>query len=591
MADHFDNWVEVKSPHFTVISNAGEHEAKRIAAQFEDVRGMFQQSFPKLHVDYGKPAVVFALKNEDSLKLLIPNYGQNKNAMRLAGFYRTTYDKNYAVIRTDVTGTGANEFHALYHEYAHGLFRLNFRGLPLWLDEGLAEYWGNSQIENKEARVGLPDARQIRILQQNRMLPISTLITLDGSSPLYNTQDHAGIFYAESWLVVHYFQNSEEQRDKGLLNKYLAALQTTDDPIDAAKQAFGDLKKLDEKLEAYSRQMAFLAQRVPLHLEVSEKEFMARSMSKAETMVTQADFLLRSAHQGEAIALLHEAEGVDPKVHGLHDSLGYYHFIRGDYDNATKEYDQALTLNQDDAMVYMYRASMLLRKKGYKPDSTPEIRADLEKVISMQPDFAAAHAFLCIVYTQTPETKSKALAEAKLASDLEPGNLAYFIDIGRALLADGKTEDAKKVAATAQKLAAMPRDRSMATAFQRQVDAKLNPGAAQIPAGDSADPMQSDAPSAAVAMAAAPKPMKLEGQITELLCGRAPEVLFSVTSGTQSTLLHVKDISKIEIKEGGAASSFTVAPCLKWKDRKVAIVYEAMKEGTAQGEVKSVDLQ
>src|SRR5579859_3304033 len=126
LADHFDNWVEVKSLHFTVISNAGEHEARRIAVQFEDVRGMFQQSFPKLRVDYGKPAVVFALKNEDSLKLLIPNYGQNKNAMKLAGLYRPTYDKNYAVIRTDVTGTGASEFHALYHEYAHGLFRLNF---------------------------------------------------------------------------------------------------------------------------------------------------------------------------------------------------------------------------------------------------------------------------------------------------------------------------------------------------------------------------------------------------------------------------------------------------------------------------------
>src|SRR5215813_10713739 len=126
-ADHFDNWVEVKSPHFTVISNAGEHEAKRVAAQFEDVRGMFEQSFPKLRVDYGKPTVVFALKNEDSLKLLIPNYGQNKNAMKLAGLYRPTYDRNYALIRTDVTGTGASEFHALYHEYAHGLFRLNFR--------------------------------------------------------------------------------------------------------------------------------------------------------------------------------------------------------------------------------------------------------------------------------------------------------------------------------------------------------------------------------------------------------------------------------------------------------------------------------
>jgi hypothetical protein len=176
--DQHDHWVEIKAPHFTVISNAGEHDGRRIAAQFEDVRGMFEQSFPKLRVDFGKPTVVFALTNEDSLKLLLPSYGQNKNAMKIAGLYKTAYDVNYAVIRTDVTGTSANEFHNLYHEYAHGLFRLNYRGLPLWLDEGLAEYWGNSQIENKEARVGLVDLRQIRILQQNWMLPVSTLLTL-----------------------------------------------------------------------------------------------------------------------------------------------------------------------------------------------------------------------------------------------------------------------------------------------------------------------------------------------------------------------------------------------------------------------------
>ncbi|HWZ97013.1 MAG TPA: hypothetical protein VN025_04560 [Candidatus Dormibacteraeota bacterium] len=586
-ADHFDNWVEIKAPHFIVISNAGEREGRRIAKQFEDVRGMFEQSFPKLRVDFGKPTIVFALKNEDSLKLLIPSYGQNKNAMKIAGLYKTSYDRNYAVIRTDVTGTGATEFHALYHEYAHGLFRLNYRGLPLWMDEGLAEYWGNSQIENKQANVGLVDARQIRILQQNRMLPVSTLITLDGSSPLYNTQDHAGIFYAQSWLMVHYFQNGEGMREKGLLNKFLTALQSTDDPIAAANQSFGDLKKLDEKLEWYSRQQTYTYQRVPLHLEISEKEFSARALSRAEAMVAQADYLLRSGHQGEAITLLHEAEGVDPKLPGLHDALGYYHFARADYANATKEYDEALALNPNDAMVYQYRANILLRQKGYKPETTPEIRTNLEKVISLQPDFAPAHAFLCIAYSQMTETKSKALAEARRAAELEPGNLAYYIDIGKALLAEGKTDDARRVAERAQKVATLPRDRTMATLFLRQVEAKRNPSAAQTPTGETADTI----PGETAAATPAAQTSKLEGQISELLCGHPPEVLFTLSTGGQSTLLHVRDISKIEIRDAGQASTAAASPCAKWKDRKATIVYEATAQGTANGEVKSIELQ
>lgn len=587
LADNFDNWVEVKSPHFTVITNAGEREGKRIAGQFEDVRGMFEQSFPKLRVDFGKPTIVFALKNEDSLKLLIPNYGQNKNAMKLAGLYKTSYDRNYALIRTDVTGTGATEFHALYHEYAHGLFRLNYRGLPLWLDEGLAEYWGNSQIENKEARVGLPDSRQIRILRENHMLPVATLVTLDGSSPLYNTQDHAGIFYAQSWLLVHYFQNADGVRDSGLLNKFLTNLQTTDDPIAAANQSFGDLRKLEDKLETYARQQGFLYQRVPLHLNIDEKAFSVRRLSRAEVMVAQAGYLLRSGHQGEAIALLHDAQNSDPKTPELHDALGYYHFLRSDYDNAEKEYDQALASNPNDAMVYQYRASILLRKKGYKPDSTPEIRSNLEKVLSLQPDFAPAHAFLSIVYAQLPETKNKALSEARRAADLEPGNLAYFIDIGKALLADGKSDDAKKVADLANKAASLPRDRAMATAFQRQIEAKNNPSAAQAPSADSADaqPVEAGA-SAPVAQTA-----KLEGQISEVLCGRPPEVLFTLTAEGQSPLLHVRDISKLEIRQGGHPSTVADLPCSKWKDRKASVVFRPTAPGSAQGEVESIDLQ
>ena len=140
-------------------------------------------------------------------------------------------------------------------------------------------------------------------------------------------------------------------------------------------------------------------------------------------------------------------------------------------------------------------------------------------------------------------------------------------------------------------VAALPRDRSMATAFQRQVDAKLNPSAAQAASGEAADPMPGDSPASAGSAPAAPQSVKLKGQITELLCGRVPEVLFTVSSGSQSTLLHVKDISKVEIREAGVASSASTVLCAKWKDRKVAVAYEGMKEGTAQGEVKSIDLQ
>ena len=37
-------WVEVRSPNFIVVSNAGEGQARKIAVQFEQVRSLFRES-------------------------------------------------------------------------------------------------------------------------------------------------------------------------------------------------------------------------------------------------------------------------------------------------------------------------------------------------------------------------------------------------------------------------------------------------------------------------------------------------------------------------------------------------------------------
>src|SRR2546425_7266132 len=64
-----DNWIEVRSPHFTVNTNAGERDARRIADQFEQIRQMFHAAFAGLRVDPAQPIVIVAAKNESTIKL------------------------------------------------------------------------------------------------------------------------------------------------------------------------------------------------------------------------------------------------------------------------------------------------------------------------------------------------------------------------------------------------------------------------------------------------------------------------------------------------------------------------------------------
>src|SRR5437870_1074966 len=138
-------WVEVTGPHFTVISNAGEKQARRVAEQFEQIRAVLGSGL-KLRVDPGKPFIILALKDSDSFKALLPQFWETKNHAHPAGVFHSGIEKHYVTLRLDVNGTGDqdNPYHVVYHEYVHMLIGLSYRSLPLWLNEGLAEFYGNT---------------------------------------------------------------------------------------------------------------------------------------------------------------------------------------------------------------------------------------------------------------------------------------------------------------------------------------------------------------------------------------------------------------------------------------------------------------
>ena len=49
----------------------------------------------------------------------------------------------FAAIQLDAPGS--DPYHTIYHEYFHSLTTPYYPNLPLWVSEGLAEFYGNSQ--------------------------------------------------------------------------------------------------------------------------------------------------------------------------------------------------------------------------------------------------------------------------------------------------------------------------------------------------------------------------------------------------------------------------------------------------------------
>src|SRR6266567_6218210 len=76
-----DRWLEVRSPHFRVIGNGSEKQARKVAYQFERIRAAFQKAFPGVRVDPSAPIIVLAAKDEKTFNALTPATWKQKGQM------------------------------------------------------------------------------------------------------------------------------------------------------------------------------------------------------------------------------------------------------------------------------------------------------------------------------------------------------------------------------------------------------------------------------------------------------------------------------------------------------------------------------
>jgi len=374
---------------------------------------------------------------------------------------------DFVGVRTDIEGD--NPYEVVYHEYTHAIMNLNVQGLPVWLSEGLAEYFGASVMHEKEVDIGRPLVGRLMELQQSRLIPIDALMLADAHSPYYNEENRASVFYAESWAIVHYLMLAPEARKRQLLRAFLAAWDASGNQLQAAQQTFGDLKKFANSMEAYARQPRFYYSKVPTSAHADAKSFTVRAISPAEGAANEALFLAQTGRMKEAAALANEAVGGDPNLAIAHQAQGEVAYRNRDIPAAQKEFARSIELDPKAYVAYYYAAEARLRGGHTSYQDLTEISGSLEKALAINGGFAPAYSALCTLYSMHTETYDKALASGRKAIDLEPGNLFYATTYGYALLNMRRTADARALAARIADLARNPQEQQMAAQFTSAV--------------------------------------------------------------------------------------------------------------------------
>src|SRR5262245_43993138 len=96
-----ESWVEVKTAHFTVLTNAGEGRARQTALEFEQVRAAYAKIWAWVNEADDRPPLVVGLKDEATMKRWAPRYAEVKGGIDVASVSVHGADRDYLLLRTD----------------------------------------------------------------------------------------------------------------------------------------------------------------------------------------------------------------------------------------------------------------------------------------------------------------------------------------------------------------------------------------------------------------------------------------------------------------------------------------------------------
>jgi tetratricopeptide (TPR) repeat protein len=458
-----ESWIQVRSPHFFGLSNAGEKQARRIAGQFERMRAVFHHLFPQAKVDAASPIIVIALKDKKDFQALEPPAYLAKGQLNLAGFFLRTPDKNYVVLRLDAEGQ--HPYVTVYHEYTHFVMS-RAQGWPLWFNEGLAEFYQNAEIRDKDALLGEPSLENVMLLRENRLLPLATLLAVDHNSPYYHEEDKGSIFYAESWALMHYLVIKDRQENTDRLMDYAQLVSNKVDAITAATRVFGDLKVLERELKKYIAQPLFIPIKMTGPMNVAESAFQSEAVTPAQADAVRADFLAYNQRAKEARTLLDRVLQEDANNVTAHETMGLLAFRAGNLQEAGTWYEQAIKLDSKSFLAHYYYAAIAMRQ-GLQADRAEQIEASLRAATNINPSFAPAFDRLAVFYGMQHKNLEEARRLSLMAIQLDPGEPTYRIDAANILLAMERPADAFAVLQNALKVAATP---AQTAAIQNQLE-------------------------------------------------------------------------------------------------------------------------
>ena len=443
-------WVEVKSGHFTVITNSGEKAGRRTAWQFEQIRTGLAQLWPWANVETSRQFFVFAVRDEATLKALGPQFWEGKR-FHPSSFWTGGRDRDYVALRTDIRepdDVSANPYQQAYWGYVAAVFHRSFpRQIPQWYGRGICEVMSNTFVREKELHVGRLMEDNLDVMRRRAPIPLNEFLSADRRSPWITQESGIELFDAQAWSLVHYLMFGEQGKNAARVDRFNRLLHQGVAEDAAVKEAFGDMAPYYEGMRSYVTRRVFGYARIPVSLELRSETFATRALPNGEAAVRRGELLVAMGRPVEARAFAAEAAKADPALPGPWEIEAALLDADGKRDEAKAAYAKAVEAGSRSAYVH-YRLAQLEWVPNPDAAQRERLAARLQAARELDPERAFTLSFLAEVLSgQGKHEEAVQLAVQAVKND--PSETYHRMALARVLWNARDVEQAIRMAQSA----------------------------------------------------------------------------------------------------------------------------------------------
>jgi tetratricopeptide (TPR) repeat protein len=439
-ADQPPPWHEINSPHFAIVTDAGEKRGRELALRLEQMRAVFASLLLRQKLAQPVPLQVIALKDDDAFVRLVPLVGGKPAS--LSGFVLHNEDRAFVVLNLSAT----EPWRAVAHELADIWLDGNYPPTDPWFDEGLAEYLASIHADDKQVEIGGdPEASGGRsltsILQTSRWIPFGDFLRMQRAGA---ETTHVTLFHAQSWATVHYLLAQKKMTEVGT---YFALVQNQNLSVDQALQQALNLNtaQLEQAVTAHFKSLP-PPQHYPLPVDPDATALVVHVLPEFEARCLIGEAEVR-VHPDQAVSDAQAVLQLYPESGPPHRVLALAALQKKDLQTALEELSHAIEANPKDMWSRYYAAAARVRtarETGEAIQGLANTMQELRSVLEWYPEFAGAYYLLGVARLQGGGTGS-AIEAANAAIRLSPRNERYQLALAEIYTQGKKFAEAQEL--------------------------------------------------------------------------------------------------------------------------------------------------